>query len=243
MERSRRATTGIAAALTVEYRKYELGSQCAMRTRTASTFRWPTSERRVRCGVRNAYSESAHRVSGSEPAPRGATSGPVSEAPVEELAVWSGCACDNQTSVKTAVRSLRAPAASILRLCRPARGLVWMSCAGCPRRGRSLSPEVTRTGRGADPVAVQCAGELLRSNLGPRTKSDLPGYSDVGVTFTAEGKASKPIHFLLSDDGNRTLAQFTKFDISQDPKQLVSAAGRPGRGGPATCTGGDRRVR
>jgi len=38
--------------------------------------------------------------------------------------------------------------------------------------------------------------------------------------------------FLLSDDG-KTLAQFNKFDISKDPKELVSASERPARGGPA----------
>jgi protein-disulfide isomerase len=40
--------------------------------------------------------------------------------------------------------------------------------------------------------------------------------------------------FLLSTDG-KTLAQFNKFDISQDPKTLVSADGRPARGGPANA--------
>jgi protein-disulfide isomerase len=40
--------------------------------------------------------------------------------------------------------------------------------------------------------------------------------------------------FLLSNDG-KTLAQFTKFDISKDPKSLVSDAGRPARGGPANA--------
>ncbi len=67
--------------------------------------------------------------------------------------------------------------------------------------------------------------------VGPRTKSDVPGYSDVSIVFTADGKSSKPAHFLLSDDG-KTLAQFSKFDISQDPRNLVNASGRPARGGP-----------
>jgi protein-disulfide isomerase len=38
----------------------------------------------------------------------------------------------------------------------------------------------------------------------------------------------------LSTDG-KTVAQFSKFDISQDPKNLVSPAGRPARGGPANA--------
>ena len=39
------------------------------------------------------------------------------------------------------------------------------------------------------------------------------------------------VPFLLAVDG-KTLAQFNKFDLSQDPKDKVSAAGRPARGGP-----------
>jgi protein-disulfide isomerase len=45
------------------------------------------------------------------------------------------------------------------------------------------------------------------------------------------GKPVKSAQFLLSTDG-KTLAQFNKFDISHDPMEKVSAAGRPARGGP-----------
>ena len=54
------------------------------------------------------------------------------------------------------------------------------------------------------------------------------------MSFPSEGKASKPVMFLLSTDG-KTLAQFSKFDISKDPKLLVSGDGRPARGGPANA--------
>jgi protein-disulfide isomerase len=67
--------------------------------------------------------------------------------------------------------------------------------------------------------------------IGPRTKSDVPGFDAINVTFTADGKTSKPVTFLLSTDG-KTLAQFSKYDISKDPKLLVSGDGRPARGGP-----------
>jgi protein-disulfide isomerase len=70
--------------------------------------------------------------------------------------------------------------------------------------------------------------------VGPRTKSDVPGFDAISVSFSADGKTSKPVDFLLSTDG-KTLAQFTKFDISKDPKLLVSGDGRPARGGPATA--------
>lgn len=70
--------------------------------------------------------------------------------------------------------------------------------------------------------------------IGQRTHSDVPGFDEIMVLFTADGKTSKPMSFLLSTDG-KTLAQFSKFDISQDPKRLVSADGRPARGGPANA--------
>jgi protein-disulfide isomerase len=95
----------------------------------------------------------------------------------------------------------------------------------------TLSPDMERR------VAV-----LIRSHsdvppeyaihVGPRTKSDLPGYDAVKVEFTAPGQSIQPITFLLSTDG-KTLAQFRKYDISKDPKALVSGADRPSRGGAA----------
>ena len=69
-------------------------------------------------------------------------------------------------------------------------------------------------------------------DVGPRRKSDVPGFSEIVVNFTADGKSGKPVKFLLSEDG-KTLAQFSKFDISADPRQMLSAEGRPARGGPA----------
>lgn len=68
-------------------------------------------------------------------------------------------------------------------------------------------------------------------NIGPRMPSDVDGYDNVAVSFSADGKTSRPVNFLLSKDG-KTLAQFSKFDISGDPRDLVSGAGRPARGGP-----------
>ena len=70
--------------------------------------------------------------------------------------------------------------------------------------------------------------------IGPRTKSEVPGFDAISVTFMTEGKTSKPVTFLLSTDG-KTLAQFNKYDISKDPKLLVSGDGRPARGGPANA--------
>ena len=71
-------------------------------------------------------------------------------------------------------------------------------------------------------------------NVGSPKPSDVPGYSTIEVTFTDEGKTSHPIPFLLSNDG-KTVAQFSKYDISADPRSLISTDGRPSRGGPPTA--------
>ncbi len=75
---------------------------------------------------------------------------------------------------------------------------------------------------------------LSTVQVGAPKPSDVPGYSTVDVTFSDEGKSSRPISFLLSNDG-KTLAQFNKYDISADPRALISADGRPTRGGPASA--------
>jgi protein-disulfide isomerase len=93
-----------------------------------------------------------------------------------------------------------------------------------------LSPELTRRIE----VLIRSKSSVppdFDMQIGPRTKSDVPGFDQISVTFTADGKSSKPLTFLLSTDG-KTLAQFNKYDISKDPKLLVSGDGRPGRGGP-----------
>jgi protein-disulfide isomerase len=72
---------------------------------------------------------------------------------------------------------------------------------------------------------------LTSVTIGVPTASELPGYSMLAVTVINDGKPSRPINFLISADA-KTLAQFTKFDISADPRNLVSAEGRPSRGGP-----------
>ena len=71
-------------------------------------------------------------------------------------------------------------------------------------------------------------------NLGPRQPSDIPGYSQIMVSFAADGKTSTPVPFLVSADG-KTLAQFSKYNIANNPRDLVSDAGRPARGGPANA--------
>ncbi len=71
-------------------------------------------------------------------------------------------------------------------------------------------------------------------SIGPAQPSDIPGYHTITVTLTADDKSAHPINFLISDDG-KTIAQFVKYDISADPRTVVSDAGRPFRGGPPTA--------
>ncbi len=70
--------------------------------------------------------------------------------------------------------------------------------------------------------------------ISPAQASDVAGFHTINVTFTADDKTSHPVSFLISDDG-KTVAQFIKYDISADPRTMVSDAGRPSRGGPASA--------
>lgn len=71
-------------------------------------------------------------------------------------------------------------------------------------------------------------------HIGPRTPSEISGYDKIFITYTAAGQTSAPLSFLLSHDG-KSLVQFNQFDISADPRTIVSAANRPARGGPETA--------
>src|SRR2546423_15643160 len=111
-----------------------------------------------------------------------------------------------------------------------------LAAAGChaqPPAGGKLPPELARRVE----ILIRSKTNLPPNYdviIGQRTHSDVPGFDEIMVLFSAEGKASKPMTFLLSSDG-KTVAQFNKFDISKDPKTLVSDAGRPSRGGPANA--------
>lgn len=95
--------------------------------------------------------------------------------------------------------------------------------------GVKLSPEVARRAevmiRNKSTISLEYA-----IAFGLPAASEVPGYDQVVATFTAPGGSTKQAPFLLSTDG-KTLAQFNKLDLSQDPKDKVSPAGRPARGG------------
>jgi protein-disulfide isomerase len=67
-------------------------------------------------------------------------------------------------------------------------------------------------------------------SLGGKTKSDVPGYDNLPVTFSHKGKQTT-VNFLISTDGN-TLARLEKFDISKNPESIYSTEHRPVRGNP-----------
>jgi len=99
--------------------------------------------------------------------------------------------------------------------------------------GVKLSPDMARRVE----VMIRSKSSLpLEAVIGisQPTHTDFAGYTQIEVTFTVDGKASHPLPFLLSTDG-KTLAQLNKFDLSPDPKEKVSAVGRPARGGPETA--------
>lgn len=119
---------------------------------------------------------------------------------------------------------------------RPLRSLLLLlslSALGCHAQapaGDRLSPELARRVE----VMIRSRANVPANyviDIGPRQTSDIPGYSQVMVSFVADGKTSAPVPFLISADG-RTLAQFSKYDIAKNPRDLVSDEGRPARGGP-----------
>jgi protein-disulfide isomerase len=106
--------------------------------------------------------------------------------------------------------------------------------AQVPQPGTPLAPDVARR---VEVLLRQKAtlppGSTIQ--VGPRTKSEFAGYDSIAVTFTSiEGSVSHPINFLISTD-NKQVIQMTKFDISANPRELVSGEGRPARGGPPSA--------
>ena len=63
-----------------------------------------------------------------------------------------------------------------------------------------------------------------------RPSATLPNFDEVTALIGEAGKPGRPVTFLISKD-NKTLAQLTTFDLTKDPKTLVTDAGRPARGG------------
>lgn len=102
-----------------------------------------------------------------------------------------------------------------------------------PATGDKLTPDLARRVEILIRTRTKLSPDVVLS-VGTRGHSDIPGYDQIPVTFVQDGQSSKPLFFLISKD-SKTLAQFNTYDISRDPKTLVSAEGRPARGGPPSA--------
>jgi protein-disulfide isomerase len=95
---------------------------------------------------------------------------------------------------------------------------------------RAQSPSTTSVDRRIE-VLVRSQFQVPSDydvSFGGRTKSDVPGYENLPVTFSHNGKQTTVV-FLISNDGN-TLARLEKFDIGKDPTSIYSLDKRPVRG-------------
>lgn len=103
--------------------------------------------------------------------------------------------------------------------------------AGCHAQtpGQTLSPDMARR----IALTIRAKAQLPFNydvKVGDRKPSTQAGWDEVTVFLGEHDKPLKPMTFLVSKDG-KTLAQMNTFDLSKDPKTLVSDAGRPARGG------------
>jgi protein-disulfide isomerase len=64
--------------------------------------------------------------------------------------------------------------------------------------------------------------------IGTISKSEFPGFENLPITFSSNGKQTT-VNFLLSSDGN-TVARLERFDISHNPGDMISTQNRPMRG-------------
>jgi protein-disulfide isomerase len=64
--------------------------------------------------------------------------------------------------------------------------------------------------------------------IGATSKSDFPGFDNLPITFSKDGKQTV-VNFLLSSDGN-TVARLERFDISHSPADTIALQNRPVRG-------------
>ncbi len=67
--------------------------------------------------------------------------------------------------------------------------------------------------------------------IGTRKPSEFKGYETVPITLSQNGR-TQAVDFLLSTDGTK-LARLNTYDLTKDPAETVSIAGRPVRGNPA----------
>lgn len=119
---------------------------------------------------------------------------------------------------------------------------VVLSTAGCHAQSAALGP--VQPGQKLSPEASRRVEVMIRSRsqmppdytvqVGTPKPSDIGGFSTLPVTYGNAPGSTRTLDFLISNDG-KTLAQMNRFDLTEDPKQKVNIAGRPGRGGPESA--------
>ena len=121
------------------------------------------------------------------------------------------------------------------------RALVWCLLvtlsAGCKAQS-SLSSATSNASPVPIPQLNRRIEVLVRSQfevppnvevaIGATSKSEFPGYENLPITFSNNGKQTV-VNFLLSSDGN-TVARLERFDISHSPSEMISTQNRPLRG-------------
>ncbi|WP_235011535.1 DsbA family protein [Bryocella elongata] len=115
-----------------------------------------------------------------------------------------------------------------------------LATLGCHAQTPALTGTTVKPGTPLSLEESRRVEVLLRqkANLPPMStihisvpaSSEVPGFSTISITFESDGKASRPITFLVSNDG-ATLAQLTKYTLPVKPREMLSSAGRPARGG------------
>ncbi|HEX6494581.1 MAG TPA: thioredoxin domain-containing protein [Acidobacteriaceae bacterium] len=114
-----------------------------------------------------------------------------------------------------------------------------MSTVGCHAQSKELGP--VQAGQKLNPEETRRVEVMIRSRsqmpadykiqIGVPKASDISGFETLPISYTSPQGSTRNIEFLISNDG-KTLAQMNRFDLSADPKDIISVAGRPARGGP-----------
>lgn len=99
-------------------------------------------------------------------------------------------------------------------------------------QGQALSAKVSRNIELTLRDRLQIPPDYV-IHLGPRKPSTTPGFDSLTVLFElpSHPEHSQTVNFLISKD-NKTLERIARWDIGQDPADLVPAGDRPVRGNP-----------
>jgi protein-disulfide isomerase len=109
--------------------------------------------------------------------------------------------------------------------------------AGCKAQNSAPAPTNSTSGPTLDrriEIQVRTEFELpseVNVALGARKPSQFPGYQTLPVILS-HGSKTQEIDYLISDDNTR-LVHLDTMDLTKDPNDAITIAGRPVRGNPA----------